>query len=170
MLSRVRNISLRRLSQCCSCLPEFSLLSGFESVIFRFHKETLIKICQKFIFHLLPFLKKKSEKFSLGNPYGGFPSNLADIPTETKISYIRFVTSSRLKTREKSSDQKGVSVWWNCKEKISAYGNKLGNIGNQTDGSQWRNNAAIYVRSTPLNCLTAFLNVGGDSLKLSCAL
>ena len=43
-------------------------------------------------------------------------------------------------------------------------------LGSQTDGSQLRNNAAIYVRSSPLNCLTAILNVGGDSPKLSCAL
>ena len=60
-LSRVRNISPRRLSQCWSCLLEFSLTSGFEIIIFRFHKGTFLKLKssdQKWRFSIMKLHRK----------------------------------------------------------------------------------------------------------------
>ena len=112
MLSRVRNISQTIISM----LELFTRIFTSFTISVSYGNISEIEICQVMFFptgeiHFssTPFFKKKSEKFSFGNPYGGFPSNLADIPTKTKISYFRFVISSRLETRANSSDQKGVS-------------------------------------------------------------
>ena len=99
-------------------------------------------------FSSIPFLKK-SEKLSLSNPYSSFPSNPVDISNQDKNNLhsirelVQTGNKSKLQRPEMAFQYDEIA-----EEKISAYDNKLGIIGIQTDGSQCRNNARIYVRST----------------------
>ena len=74
-------------------------------------------------FHLFTFLKK-SEKFSLSNPYGGFPWILVNISDWDKNKFHSIRDHVQIKNKSKLQRLKmAFQCDENAKDKISAHGN-----------------------------------------------